>query len=519
MGRAVGIDLGTTYSAVATIDDSGNAVVLNNAEGKPITPSVVFFSDTDGGDEPLVGDMAKNMAGSAPDNVVQFVKRQMGNPSWSFDSPSGQSYNAEEVSAIILKRLKHDAEMALGEPVTDAVITVPAYFDDARRTATKQAGKIAGFNVMRVLNEPTAAALAYGLDRAVEGNVLVYDLGGGTFDVTILKVGNQVLEVLATDGDRNLGGFDFDNAIMTLVAEEVAKQGGEGLLDDYQATAALREQAETAKRALTTTEKTMVFVTFNGKTYKVSLTRKQFEKATDSLLSRTSDLVKDVMDEAHLNWNQIDYLLLIGGSSRMPMVHEMMQKLTGKVPQGDANPDEDVAKGAAMQALLEVANGNASSDVSLSDAQLANFGSNGDIVVQDVTSQALGTITWDPATRVEQNAVIIPRNSHIPGSYSDTFYTVADNQTELHVEVTQGDDPDPNFVVRLGESTLKIPPYPANSPVRITYHYDIDQTVQIEVTDLVTNQSLGMFEIDRSANMNDAEVNIAMNRLAQMQVD
>lgn len=519
MGKAVGIDLGTTYSAVATIDDSGNSVVLNNAEGQSITPSVVFFSETDGEDEPLVGDMAKNMAGSAPDNVVQFVKRQMGNPSWSFESPSGQSYSAEEISAIILKRLKRDAEAALGEPVTDAVITVPAYFDDARRTATKQAGKIAGFNVMRVLNEPTAAALSYGIgmNNEINGNVLVYDLGGGTFDVTVLNVNNNVLDVLATDGDRNLGGFDFDNAIMNLVAEEVSKQGGNGLLDDYQATAALREQAEMAKRALTTTEKTNVFVSFRGRPYKVALTRKQFEKATESLLGRTEDLVKDVMDEAHLQWNQIDYLLLIGGSSRMPMVRKMIEKLTGKVPQNDANPDEDVARGAAYQALLEVAGGNASSEVAPTDVPYVPGTT--DVVVQDVASQPLGVVVWDSETNMERNAVIIPRNSHIPGSYSDVFRTVSDNQTELHVEVTQGDDPDPQFVIKIGESTLRIPPYPANSPVRITYHYDIDQTVQIEVTDLVTNQSLGMFEIDRSANMDESQVNAAADRLAQMEID
>ena len=295
-------------------------VVLQNSEGENTTPSVVFFSTSDGKDEPVVGTMAKHMAATSPDDVVQFVKRHMGDPNWRFDSSSGQSYTAEEVSAIILKRLKQDAELALGEPVTDAVITVPAYFDDARRTATKQAGKMAGFNVMRVLNEPTAAAISYGLDDEKYGTILVYDLGGGTFDVTALRVKDLNFEVLGTDGDRNLGGFDFDNALMKLIADDVAKQGGEGLLNDYEATADLREKAEMAKRSLSNVAKTNVFITFQGKNYKVSVSRKDFEKATGSLLNRTRELVEDVLDETNLTWDGIDYVLLIGGSTRMPMV-------------------------------------------------------------------------------------------------------------------------------------------------------------------------------------------------------
>lgn len=226
MGHVVGIDLGTTYSAVATLGADGVPQILPNAEGESTTPSVVFFQDIDGADEPMVGSMAKHMAGTSPDDVVQFVKRHMGDPNWRFESSSGNSYKAEEVSAIILKKLKQDAELALGEPVTDAVITVPAYFDDARRVATKQAGAIAGLNVMRVLNEPTAAAISYGLDTGKNGTVLVYDLGGGTFDVTILRINDQHFEVVGTDGDRNLGGFDFDNELMKFIADDIVKQGG-----------------------------------------------------------------------------------------------------------------------------------------------------------------------------------------------------------------------------------------------------------------------------------------------------
>lgn len=518
MGRAVGIDLGTTYSAVAVLDAAGGGVVLQNSEGENTTPSVVFFSTSDGKDEPVVGTMAKHMAATSPDDVVQFVKRHMGDPNWRFDSSSGQSYTAEEVSAIILKRLKQDAELALGEPVTDAVITVPAYFDDARRTATKQAGKMAGFNVMRVLNEPTAAAISYGLDDEKNGTILVYDLGGGTFDVTALRVKDLNFEVLGTDGDRNLGGFDFDNALMKLIADDVAKQGGEGLLNDYEATADLREKAEMAKRSLSNVAKTNVFITFQGKNYKVSVSRKDFEKATGSLLNRTRELVEDVLDETNLTWDGIDYVLLIGGSTRMPMVREMVEKISGKTPENNVNPDEAVALGASIQAALEVANGSGSVDVDDSNTPVVPAAGK-DIVIQDVTSQALGTLTYNPETDTERNTVVIPRNAKIPGSYSEEFSTVSDNQTEIRVQVTQGDDPDPQFVVILGESTLRIPPYPKHSPIRVTYHYDIDQTVQIEVTDLVSNQSLGTFEIDRAANLNEEQVAVATDKIGNMTVE
>lgn len=476
----------------------------------------MFFSESDGKDEPVVGTMAKHMAATSPDDVVQFVKRFMGDPNWRFDSTSGQEYTAEEISAIILKRLKQDAEMALGEPVTDAVITVPAYFDDARRTATKQAGKMAGLNVMRVLNEPTAAAISYGLDSEQEGTVLVYDLGGGTFDVTVLRIENNRFEVLGTDGDRNLGGFDFDNALMNFVAEKVDKN----LLDDVAATADLREKAEQAKRALSNVAKTSIFVTYQGSNHKVAVSRKDFEKMTESLLNRTRDLVEDVMEEANLTWSDIDHLLLIGGSTRMPMVREMMEKMSGKAPETNVNPDEAVALGAAVQAALEVANGAGSIDINGEEVSTTLPPTGTDIVIQDVTSQALGMLTVDdehPGKMI--NSVLIPRNAKIPDSYSGEFSTIVDNQTELRVQVTQGDDPDPEFVTMLGESTLKIPPYPKGAPIRVTYHYDIDQTVQIEVTDLTSGQFLGSFEIDRAANLNDEEVAAATDKIGRLNVE
>ena len=516
MGNAIGIDLGTTNSAVAIVRALGKPEILKNQEGDTCTPSVVLFQDFGGVDEPLVGELAKRQAAAYPDDVVQHVKRFLGDPNWRFDSSTDSQYNAEEISAIILKRLKQDAEAALGEPVTDAVITVPAYFDDARRTATKQAGTIAGLNVLRVLNEPTAAALSYGLDSEVEGTVLVYDLGGGTFDVTALRIQGTDFEVLATDGDRNLGGFDWDNVLMNYVAEELAHQGVKGILDDMTAVADLREKAEFAKKALSNLSNTKIQVSFGGSHYRVEVSREQFEAASLTLLMRTQELVEDVLDEAGLTWNQFDHVLLVGGSTRMPSVRELVQRLSGKPVALDVNPDEAVALGAAVQAALEApaaGNGGAGGDSSTADL----FGGK-DIVISDVTSQALGVIFNDSDTGRPINEVVIPRNAQIPSLHSARGKTSVENQTELRISVTQGDDPDPDFVTVVGESLLKIPPYPKGAPIEISYQYDIDQTVVIAVFDLTANVSLGTFEVDRIANLNDADVAAASAKISKISV-
>ncbi|MGH3353212.1 MAG: Hsp70 family protein [Nocardioides sp.] len=529
MGQVVGIDLGTTYSAVAVLRSDGTPEILLNADGDPITPSVVLFQDFGDGDEPLVGTMARSSAGTSPEDVVQFVKRYMGDPHWRFDSASGTSYTAEEVSAIILKRLRQDAELALGEPVTDAVITVPAYFDDARRTATKHAGRIAGLNVLRVLNEPTAAALSYGLDRQTSGTVLVYDLGGGTFDVTLMRINGTEFDVVATDGDRNLGGFDFDNALMEHVAAELAGQGAGNVLDDLDAIAALRERTEMAKRSLTTVAKTNVQVTIGGRPYRVAVTRKDFETACRSLLNRTQELVEDVLDAGSTSWKQVDHVVLIGGSTRMPMIREMVEKLSGKKAESGVNPDEAVALGAAIQAAMEVAAGNTGGSPdpapAQSDAEPAAPGTSveswagRDVRVSDITSQALGVIVVDEDDQTREiNLVVIPRNTKVPADHSTVVSTLYDSQTHLDVRVTQGDDADPAFVVEVGKSTLSIPAYPKGSPVRITYRYDIDQTIEVDVIDLVTSTPLGSFEVDRVANLTEAQVQEAESRMRAITV-
>jgi molecular chaperone DnaK (HSP70) len=510
MTKAIGIDLGTTYCAVAVLRETGEPEILPNRDGEDVTPSVVLFQEFGGGnDEPLVGVMAKHSAASSPDDVVQFVKRHMGDPSWRFDSSGGSSYTAEEVSAIILKRLKEDAELALGEPVHDVVITVPAYFDDARRTATKHAGKIAGLNVLRVLNEPTAAALSFGLDTSAEGTVLVYDLGGGTFDVTLMRIQNGEFDVLGTDGDRNLGGFDFDNRLIEYLAEKVQSQGGTDLLSDTNQVAVLREKAEMAKRSLTTVATTTVHISADGKPYRVQVERSEFQRITADLLRRTEDLTEMVLEDAGITWSQVDHLLLVGGSTRMPMVRELVERLAGRQADRSVHPDEAVALGAAIQAAVEQAS-SIGEQLDLFDGQ--------PLVVADVTSQALGVITVADDLRTQINTIVIPRNSKIPAKLSEDLLTIRDNQTALHVEVTQGDDTDPQYVVIVGDKTLPLPPYPRGAPLRVIYAYDIDQTIFVEVIDLTTNNSLGTFEVDRLANLNDDQLNVATAKVSRLSV-
>lgn len=509
MSRAVGIDLGTTYSAVAILRDTGEPEVLPNRDGENITPSVVLFQAFDGRDDPLVGTMAKHSAASAPEDVVQFVKRNLGESAWRFNSTSGTAYAAEEVSAIILRRLKEDAELALGEPVTDAVITVPAYFDDARRTATRHAGKIAGLNVLRVLNEPTAAALSFGLDTSAEGTVLVYDLGGGTFDVTLMRISAGEFDVLGTDGDRNLGGFDFDNRLIEYIAAKVEEQGGPDLLDDNAQVVALREKAEMAKRSLTTVSTTTVHVSADGRPFRVAVERSEFERITADLVNRTRDLTQHVLEEAGVSWGQVDHVLLVGGSTRMPMIRSLVEKLAGKAADRSVHPDEAVALGAAIQAAME--------DSAATGADIALF-EGAAPVIADVTSQSLGVIQVDPDTGRDVNTIVIPRNSKIPAKLSTEGYTVVDNQTSINVQVTEGDDTNPDYVVEIGSKDLPIPPYPKGAPVRVTYAYDIDQTVFVELTDLTANKSLGTFTLDRLANLTDDQVNAAARKVSSLSV-
>lgn len=520
--KIFGIDLGTTNSAIAVFEND-EARVLKNAEGYEITPSVVFFTGVDsaGNDESLVGDQAKNSAATAPNNVVQFVKRFMGQhgDAYNFIAPSGKAYTPEMVSALILKKVCQGAEQFVGAGnVHDVVITVPAYFDDARRIATKQAGKIAGLNVVRVINEPTAAAIAFGLDTSQNGKVLVYDLGGGTFDVTIMQINDGEFDVIATGGDSQLGGVNFDQKMMSIIIRQLTEQGCEIDDEDDALMAELREKAEKTKMQLSTIESARPVFTINGKTYRTEITRAEFEKETEPLMQRTEFLLNEVLNAKNITWADIDQLLVVGGSTRMPMVKKLLEKLSGKEVTYKVDPDTAVALGAAIFAST-LSLDDADSD-SPSSALEPYGGVASRIRVSDVTSQSLGVITVDPEdTRKRVNTIIIPHNTKIPAKRSEIVYTLVDNQTRVDISVTEGNDPDVEYVKIIGNSILNIPAYPKHSPIEIIYAYDADQTIYIEVIDKVTNQSLGNFEIDRTSNLSDDDVNNATDVIGRMWID
>lgn len=507
MGKIIGIDLGTTFCAVATVNQHGKAEILANREGERITPSVVLFD----GNEPLVGSIAKRSAVASPLNVVQFVKRQMGNPSWKFRTEQGDMYTPEEISAIILKRLKEDAETILGETVKDAVVTVPAYFDDSQRKATQDAGRIAGLNVLRIINEPTAAALAFGMEKNNQKQtILVYDLGGGTFDVTIMKVDEKGIEVIATGGDKNLGGFDWDNEIMNFLNEEFKKQGGRDLIEDPTFEQDLRDKAEIAKKTLSTRDKTSVFLSADGKNVSVNLTIDQFNALTGSLLKRTGSIMEFVLEDSGLSWNEIDKILLVGGSTRMKAVPILIEQITGKKPSLEVHPDEVVALGAALQgALIQMKTG--SSDIV--DQKLFSL-----VEIKDVNSHSMGVIAVDDYGK-EFNSIVLVKDTPIPCKASNTYNTVVDNQTQLNVQVTEGEDADPAYVKIVGEAPMKIAPYPKGAPVEVFFEYDHDGIIHITVVDLTANKRLGELQIKRESNMNEQDVQASKQKLSKLAVN
>lgn len=535
MARVVGIDLGTTYCAVAVADRAGRPSIVRNREGENITPSVVMFQ----GDTVVVGSQAKRSAATAPDHVVQFVKRYMGEPDPVYYAENGTPYRPEEISALLLKRLKEDAELMLGESVEQAVITVPAYFDDARRKATQDAGKLAGLDVLRIVDEPTAAALAYGVAQsevqeadgeagAEIGTVLVYDLGGGTFDVTVMDVADGEYDVVATDGDRNLGGFDWDGALMNYLNGAFMASGGPDLNEDSALQAELRDKAEIAKRTLSHAPQSVVVLSSGSRHEQIRVTREKFEELTADLLDRTRIITEGVLSEASLTWSDIDRVLLVGGSTRMPMVPELITRLSGKDPERGINQDEVVALGAALIALdaavrqetaqdrRKYVGSGAHVDSSPGDG-LARLTKGRVKSIRDVTSQSLGMVAVRDAERLddEHNSVIIPHNTTVPAKKSDTFHTVTEQQTQLRVRVTEGNDEDLDYVRIVGQSTIAIPPYPKGAPFEVTYSYDVDGIIHVEVRDGTTHQALGEFELERPDNLDSVELEQATDRVAR----
>jgi molecular chaperone DnaK len=492
MTRIVGIDLGTTNSLVAITRPGGSPSVVLNADGSNLTPSVVLFEQ----DQTLVGGIAKNAAKTSPDNYVQFVKRQMGDAHWRFVDTWDREYRPEEISALILRKLIQDAAMALGEEVADAVITVPAYFDDVRRKATRDAGLIAGLTVHRLVNEPTAAAIAFGLDAQAKGTIFVFDLGGGTFDVTVMRSTGTEFEVIATDGDRNLGGYDFDNALMRHAAQRIQADGGPDVLDDIKLEYDLREQCERVKHRLSTMDKATIYLQVGARSFEIDVTRSEFEALTRDLLERTEVLAEGVLDDAHVRWSDVDHLLLVGGSTRMPMVRAMIERVSGKKPVVGVNPDEAVALGAAIVATA---------------AQAKNEGGGlpAPVSFNDITSMSMGVVAVDEDRNfLRYNSIIIERNHPVPADEARVYQTLDHHQREIEIEVTEGNEEDMLHVKILGKQTLALPPgLPKYSPIKIIMKYSIDQFILIEAWDLTNNKRLGEpFELEHPNLLKRSEV-------------
>jgi len=502
----VGIDLGTTYSSIAYINQHGKPEIIANREGERITPSVVLFDD----DMPIVGTIAKRSAVASPLDICQFVKRQMGEKNWRFITENDREYTPEEVSALILRRLKEDAQTALDSEIQNAVITVPAYFNDAQRKATQDAGQIAGLNVIRIVNEPTAAALAFGVDQSDEQTIMVYDLGGGTFDVTIMRVAQEEIEVIATGGDKNLGGFDWDNRVMIFLNEQFQKEGGMDLFEDLALEQDLRDKAEIAKKILSSRDTTKVFLSAGGKNISVNISRQDFERITADLLDRTNTLMEMTLEDARMDWSQIDKILLVGGSTRMKGVPELIERVSGKKPSAELHPDEVVATGAALLGgILQKSAGRG--DISHLDGLRV-------VRISDVNSHSLGVVAVDSRTGSLYNSIILSKDTKIPTRASKLYGTVLDNQTEIEVEVTEGEEEDLEYVRVIGKGTMRIPPYPKGAPVEVFFQYDDDGMIHVTVLDKTANKQLGELHIERRSNRTASELDQMKRQIASVEV-
>ncbi|MBQ6519662.1 MAG: molecular chaperone DnaK [Anaerolineaceae bacterium] len=495
MGKTIGIDLGTTNSCMSVVEN-GRPIIIPNDKGTRTTPSVVAFTKEG---ERLVGVSAARQAAVNSDRTVTSVKRQMGT-NWHINV-DGKNFSAQEISAMILRKLRMDAEAYLGEPVTDAVITVPAYFNDIQRQATKDAGKIAGFNVKRIINEPTSAALAYGLDNGAAQKIMVYDLGGGTFDVSIIEIGDGVIEVLATNGDNHLGGDDFDERVMKYILNDIRNRFGADLNKNMAAMQRIKEAAEQAKKELSSAVTTSINLSYlaehHGQMihYETTLSRAKFEELIHDLIERTAVPVQNALDDAGIAPSELGKVLLVGGSTRIPAVQDRVRMMTGIEPSKNINPDECVAQGAAIQGDT------------LSGGKMELAGTTGGILLLDVTPLSLSIETvGGVATR------LVERNSTLPIHYSQVFSTVAPFQSSVDIHVLQGERPMAADNKTIGKFRLNgIKRAPAGVPqIEVTFDIDANGILTVSARDLDTGkqQSITITANDR---MSDAEINAAIH--------
>lgn len=519
MGKYIGIDLGTTFSCMAYINENGQPVIIPNREGKNITPSTVLFD----GNATIVGEEAKNQSIMDPPNFEQFVKRHMGERDYLFTTSSGEKYSPEAVSAIILAKMKADAEEYLGEPVDGAVITVPAYFNEAQRKSTMDAGAIAGLNVLAIINEPTAAALAFGISKGNENSqtIMVYDLGGGTFDVTILRFDSENITVLSTAGDRKLGGYDFDKYIIDAVIEDAAVKGL-NIKNDMIACQDLQLKAEEAKKTLSVREKANIVLNISGKPYKYTLTREDFVDLVEPLLFKTVGSMETACDEAGLEYSDLDKILLVGGSTRMPLVRDFIKEETDIAPSSEVHPDEAVAMGAAFHALKVIKTeqekakcDETSTEKKVLDVKIPETAKQYTFV--DVTSHGIGVVISDENDQ-DINSVILPKNTQVPVSYTNQYRTVVPYQERLNIQVTQGEEEDLRYVTIIGNAEIEIVPREKIVGIEVTISCDENSIIHVRVYDLDLERDLGEIYIDRISNLSEEEICRDQRRISKLDI-
>lgn len=524
MGKYVGIDLGTTFSAVSYIDDKGNPQIIPNKNGSNTTPSTVLFEDG----KTVVGMGAKKKSSTKPNCYEAFVKRHMGERNYTFTAPDGTAYRPEDISAIILRKLKEDAEAYLGEEILGAVITVPAYFGDPQRVATEDAARIAGINVLETINEPTAAAIAFGVSKDIDKmqRVAVYDFGGGTFDVSVLEFDNDNITVLSTNGDHQLGGYDLDLEIYKLAVES-ALEDGVDIESDPKAKQKLMLEIEEAKKTLSVSDEAEICIYVKGEEYCCEIDRETFEEAIEDKLETTLSIMQGALNEAKLSYSDIDKILLVGGSTRIPAVSRIIEANTGIIPSSEVHPDEAVAIGAAFHAI-EVAKRNNATDKSSGTANASGGAPTENVVLpeldksytfKDVMSHGIGVVVCDMSGNLV-NAVLMPKNTEIPAEIiNDDFGTVQPFQQEVAIRVTQGEFTELEYVTIIGEAVLSIRPRDKIVPIRFIVSCDESQVIHVRAVDMDDNVDLGEITINREGhNMTEEQVKKSADNIHRLNI-